>query len=67
MISNDLVWCIVHNNSKARWGSVVWFIVKARQYSDYYAGLPHKASWHAYITFAHLMILAGNGSLEAVV
>jgi len=41
--------------------------MKATQFRDYNVGLPHKASWHAYITLARLLIPAGKCSLEAVI
>ena len=40
--------------------------MQASQHCDHNVGLPHKASWHAYITLAHLTMPAGNCFLEAV-
>ncbi len=40
--------------------------MQASQYCDYNVHLSLKASWHAYITLAHLIIPLGNRSLQAV-
>jgi len=41
--------------------------VKATQSYDYNVDLPHTASWHAHITFAHVTMPASKCSLEAMV
>ncbi len=41
--------------------------MQASKYCDYNVGLPHKASWHACITFAFLMIPASSSYMSALV
>ena len=65
-LSTELMWSMVHNSSsKARWGPVGFadFLLKdmmADRFCDYNGGLPHKASWHVYITLAGLTRPAGE-------
>ena len=69
---DELMWSMVHNNSKARYWPVAFLIyvisMMASKKFDYNVGLLRKASWQAHNTFhaATCLIVFGSSHISAL-